>query len=509
MTGSAAENLIEALTRRCEQLKNVFRLQGMIARERDNRKLSALIISEINRLVDVDRGSLFLYDSISGELRAAYAEGLPADSLIVPLRMGVIGAAILRRQTINIVNAYQNEFFCKMVDLESGYRTDSVLAMPILTRQGNVIGGLQLINKLGGRFTHADEDRLKAVASDLASSSAAGRIDPQLARQKMAGLQEEVECDRGAVFQLDEAAGQLVSVYASGLDRQITLRTRVGIAGLVALTGKTLVVCDPANDPRFDSSFDSLTGYRTLNILSVPLKATSYGTLGVIQVINRRRGDFDADDIELLETIAGVVAIVVENGNLVQDVDKQFHSFLEVMAASLDARDKLTASHSLRVAEIALNIARVLGFDADDLDILKVAAMLHDYGKIGVDDAVLRKKGKLDEAEYCHMKAHAEMTHEILDRVYLTSKYRSVPLIAAAHHEALDGSGYPHGLHGQEIPFMTKILTVADVFEALTADRHYRPGMDRKAALAILDAGIGTRFDARVVAALKQSLVSI
>ena len=198
MAGSAAESLIKALTRRCEQLKSVFRLQGMITRERDNKKLSALIISEITRLVDVDRGSVFLYDSISGELRAAYAEGLPADSLIVPLRMGVIGAAILRRQTINIVNAYQSEFFCKMVDLESGYRTDSVLAMPILTQQGNIIGGLQLINKLNGRFTHADEDRLKAVAGDLGVSSADGRINPQLAKQKMAGLQEQVECDRGA-----------------------------------------------------------------------------------------------------------------------------------------------------------------------------------------------------------------------------------------------------------------------------------------------------------------------
>jgi putative nucleotidyltransferase with HDIG domain len=179
------------------------------------------------------------------------------------------------------------------------------------------------------------------------------------------------------------------------------------------------------------------------------------------------------------------------------------------MAASLDARDKLTASHSHRVAEIALKIARVLGFDADDLDILKVAAMLHDYGKIGVDDAVLRKKGALDEAEYRHMKSHAATTHEILDRVYLTSKYRSVPLIAAAHHEVLDGSGYPHGLSSQEIPFMTKILTVADVFEALTADRHYRQGMDQIAALAILDEGSGTKFDARLVAALKQSLTDV
>ncbi|MFA7268272.1 MAG: HD domain-containing phosphohydrolase [Sterolibacterium sp.] len=505
VANNAPEQLTDALSLRCERFKNIFRLQGMIARERDNRKLSAIIMHEVTRLVDVDRGSLFLYDNITGELRAAYADGLEADSLIVPLRMGVIGAAILQRHCINIVNAYQNEFFCSTVDADSGYRTDSVLAMPIVTQQGNVIGGLQLINKLVGRFTLEDEDRLNAIAEYLAATSSEGWIDTELARQKIDVLREEVGCDRCAVFQLDEATGQLVSVYANGLDKQITLRVRVGIAGLVALNGKTLVVLDPAKDPRFNPSFDRLTGYQTRNILTVPLKASSNGTLGVIQLINRRCGDFSDDDIELLETIAGVVAVVVENGNLVSDIDRQFHSFLETMTASLDARDKLTASHSCRVAEIALKIALELGFDADDLDILKVAAMLHDYGKIGVNDAVLRKNGMLDEAEYRHMKTHAEMTHEILEKVYFTRKYRGVPLIAASHHEALDGSGYPRGLHGQNIPFMAKILTVADVFEALSSDRHYRKKMDKAAAMAILDAGIGTKFDAKVVAALKRS----
>lgn len=505
MTGiDNSQELIETLANRCDRLRDIFKLQGLIALERDSSKLPALIMREVTRLLDVDRGTLFLYESTTHELRTVYADGLASGTIVVPLKMGLIGTAIVRRQSINTVNAYEHVFFNDSVDAYSGYRTDSLLAMPIIDAGGRILGGLQLLNKSTGRFTAMDEAVLAEATSRLAAQSADGRIDPSAAKDELDALLDALECDRGTVFQLDEKAGQLVSIHASDMDRQISLRVKLGIAGLVALTGETLAVTDPASDDRFDASFDKRTGYRTRNILCVPLKAATGESLGVIQVINRDNGCFTGDDVELLETIAGVVAISVENGNLVRDIDLQFHSLLEVMAASLDARDELTSGHSHRVTEIAMGIAATLGFVPDDLDILKVAAMLHDYGKIGVDDAVLRKNGKLDEAEYHHMKTHASSTHEILEKVRFARKYRSVPLIASSHHEALDGSGYPRGLRSGEIPFMAKILTVADVFEALTADRHYRKGMSERDAFAILDGGTGTKFDARIVAALRQ-----
>lgn len=495
--------LIETLADRCERLRDIFRLQGVIAQERESNKLPSLIMSEVTRLLDVDRGTFFLYESTSHELRTVYADGISAGTIVVPLKMGLIGTAIVRRQSINTVNAYEHVYFNDAVDADSGYRTDSLLAMPIIDTQGRILGGLQMLNKSSGRFTPQDEARVAQTAGRIASCCAAGRIHPDQARDEIDALTQALECGRGTVFQLDEQAGLLHSVHASDMKEQITLRVKLGIAGLVALTGETLVVADPSSDDRFDASVDRRTGYRTRNILCVPLRGTTGESLGVIQVINRKHGTFNSDDVELLETIAGVVAISFENGNLVRDIDRQFHSLLEVMAASLDARDELTAGHSHRVTEIAMGIAQSLGFATEDLDILKVAAMLHDYGKIGVDDAVLRKNGRLDESEYSHMKTHASSTHEILEKVSFARKYRSVPLIASSHHEALDGTGYPRGLQGSEIPFMAKILTVADVFEALTADRHYRKGMTEAEAFAILGAGVGTKFDARIVEALR------
>jgi HD-GYP domain-containing protein (c-di-GMP phosphodiesterase class II) len=492
---------------RFESLRSVFLLQTALAAEADSRCLPAMIISEAKRLLDVDRGSLFLFDGESSELRTAHADGLESGSLVVPLRMGVVGAAILRRHRINIVNAYEHIYFNDAIDQVAGYRSDSLLAEPIINDADVVIGGVQLVNKLGGRFNLADEERVGEFARQLARLCPNGVIDPEIARSEMEPLLHQIGCDRGTIYQLDDSSGELVSVYASGTDHRIRLRIKLGIAGLVALTGQTRVVADAATDPRFDNSFDKRTGYVTRNILTVPLKTGTYETLGAIQLINRHCGGFDAEAIELLEMIAGVAAMTLHNRDLVRDIEVQFQSLLEVMAASLDSRDELTAGHSHRVAEIALRIATAMGFTPEDLDILRVAAMLHDYGKIGVDDAVLRKNGKLDDGEYGHMKQHAGTTHEILEKVRFARKYRSVPLIASSHHEALDGSGYPRGLRGHEIPFMAKILTVADVFEALTADRHYRKGMTPERALAIIDEGVGTKFDERIVEVLRRNVV--
>lgn len=191
---------------------------------------------------------------------------------------------------------------------------------------------------------------------------------------------------------------------------------------------------------------------------------------------------------------------------LFADQERQFHSMVAALAASIDAKDGLTAGHSSKVALHAVAIGGALGFGAEELDLLRVAAILHDYGKIGINDSVLKKEGVLDAEELVHMQMHASLSEDILKRIHFTRRYRSVPLIAACHHERLDGSGYPHGLTGREIPFMAKILTVADVFEALTSDRHYRKKTSSDEALEILDAGAGTRFDSHVVAALRRSL---
>jgi HD-GYP domain-containing protein (c-di-GMP phosphodiesterase class II) len=282
------------------------------------------------------------------------------------------------------------------------------------------------------------------------------------------------------------------------------LDLNVGIAGLVAITGQDLNIEDAYADFRFDKRTDEKTGYRTRSILCVAIKNHSGNVLGVIEAINKNDGNFNDADLEILRSLSSIVSISVENAMLFSDQNRQFHSFIEVLAASIDAKDPLTAGHSQKVAEYALGIARELSLGDHDIDSLYVAALLHDYGKLGIDDNVLKKPGKLTCEEYRHVKQHAEKTEDLLEKMYFMPKYRDVPLVASCHHERLDGNGYFKGLKAHEIPFKSKILAVADVFEALTAKRHYRDALTPEVAFGIMERDAGTAFDAAIVAAMKK-----
>jgi len=463
----------------------------------------------VTELLDVDRSSLFLFEPDTMQLRATYAEGATENVLVVPLRMGIVGVAILTRKTLNIANAYEHPYFNPDIDAQAGYKTHCLLVAPILAEDGVALGGLEMINKSSGRFSRDDEHAVESAAARLAQLAAQGRLDAAAAAAEVAALRQSMVCERGSVLMLDDLAGQLVALYADGVpEEQIALNFKLGIAGVVAVTGDSLVIGDAAADRRFDASYDRRTGYRTRNILCVPMKNPKGDVLGVIQAINRSDGIFTEADTEMLTSVAGVVAIAIDNALLLEEHERQFLSMIKALAASIDAKDTLTAGHSHRVAEISLGIGGEMGFSSAELDVLRVAAMLHDYGKIGIDDKVLKKEGKLNDEEYTHMKRHAAISFSILDTIYFERKYRSVPLIASSHHETLDGSGYPRGLVSNEIPFMAKILAIADIFEALTADRHYRKGMEQLQALEIIEEGVGRKFDANVFAALKNYLAA-
>jgi putative nucleotidyltransferase with HDIG domain len=219
--------------------------------------------------------------------------------------------------------------------------------------------------------------------------------------------------------------------------------------------------------------------------------------------INKVDGHFSNYDRDMLTSLASPVAMFVENAILFDEQNRQFNSILEVLAASIDAKDPLTAGHSKKVAEYSIGIARELGFREDDIDILRVAALLHDYGKLGTDDRILKKTSELTKEEFDHIKQHILNTKSILNKMFFARKYKKVPLLASFHHERLDGSGYSEGLKDDQIPFMSKILAVADVFEALMAKRHYHDKLSPEEAFKILDQEAGKKLHENVVAALK------
>ncbi|MCM2291187.1 HD domain-containing protein [Allorhizobium sp. BGMRC 0089] len=172
-------------------------------------------------------------------------------------------------------------------------------------------------------------------------------------------------------------------------------------------------------------------------------------------------------------------------------------------ARVIDAKSPFTSGHSDRVALFTDMIAEQMGMEPLARRRLKRAALLHDIGKLGVSNTVLDKPGKLDESEWALMRRHAEFSEQILSRV---SAFADLARIGGAHHERLDGKGYPRGLKGDEISFETRIVSTADVFDALTAERPYRAAMPVKKALAILWEGAGASHDPLCIRALEQAL---
>lgn len=318
-----------------------------------------------------------------------------------------------------------------------------------------------------------------------------------------------LKADRCTVFLIDRKNNELWSKVALGIEghKEIRFPMEKGLAGHVAMTGETVNIQNAYNDDRFNREIDMQTGYRTSNILCMPIRNLKYEIIGVFQVINKLEGNFTDTDEDLLVTIGSSAGIALENNRLfetqqrmLQEQKKLFNGFIDTLAASIDARDKITAGHSMRVTQYSVLLCQKAGIDKDHTETISQAAMLHDIGKIGIKDSVLQKKGKLTNEEYQHIQTHVKLTHDILSKIAATSEsFKDVVEIASSHHEKFNGKGYFRHQDGLRIPLGGRILAVADVFDAITSIRHYRDRMPIQDAIKIIREGANDHFDSRIV----------
>lgn len=321
-----------------------------------------------------------------------------------------------------------------------------------------------------------------------------------------------LNADRCTVFLLDKENKELWSKVATGMGSQeIRFSINKGLAGHVAINGTTINIKDAYNDDRFNKDIDSKTGYKTKTILCMPIRNMEHEIIGVFQVLNKYNGTFSTEDEDILIALGSSAGIALENTRLFNHQQKMleeqkllFDSFIDTLAASIDARDKITSGHSSRVKMYSQLICDVLNLVSEEKEVIKHAATLHDIGKIGIKDSVLQKEGKLTDEEYKHIQQHAFITHEILNKIYLSDKYTQVADIAASHHEKFNGTGYFKKLAGENIPLGGRILAVADVFDAITSKRHYRDKMPIKDAMGIISKDAGSHFDPQIVNAFFQ-----
>ncbi len=310
-----------------------------------------------------------------------------------------------------------------------------------------------------------------------------------------------LDADRCTVFLLDEEKNELWSIVALGIGKgkEIRFPAEKGIAGHVATTGEVLNIPDAYKDPRFNPEIDKKTGYKTRNMLTMPLTNREGIIIGVFQILNKEGGPFTSKDEELLSAISHITATTVENSLLYEEQVESLNSFVETLSATLDTRDYITAGHSRRVTMYTLALCQQMKMTENTCEELRFAGLLHDIGKLCIPESVLFKAGKLTEEEYETIKRHPAVTREILGSIHFPRKLKNVTEIASTHHERLNGRGYPDGLKKKEIPLGGRMLALADVFDALTSRRQYRDREPIEKVWSIIEQEISETFDPKVV----------
>jgi len=344
-------------------------------------------------------------------------------------------------------------------------------------------------------------------------------LDPEVVREKaLEATCKLIRCETASLFLVDSAKAELYWETALGeVGKELKKSIRLpidnqSIAGYVAMSGESLVINDVPNDPRHFKKAASKGGFRSLSMICVPLRARDQ-VIGVLQALNKLPSipakasrhewpDFFEEDRKILETLSHQVAIAVENSRLYTGLKKGFFETVEALAEAIEKKDHYTGGHTKRVVHYSMCIAKYLDLTQEQLERIRLGAILHDVGKIGIEDHILKKNAPLEKDEWVVMQTHPELGYDIMSRV---EGLKDVMGGMRYHHERWDGKGYPLGLKGEEIPLLARIIAVADTFDAMVSTRPYRKGLEPVIAYDEIVKNKGTQFDPRVVEAFVQA----
>ena len=372
-----------------------------------------------------------------------------------------------------------------------------------------------VLSALRGRDDRLDvgERRLKALVESVTSLASSLDLGTMLATSLKVALRES-SGTAGYVLLTDETdPHRLYAEVASGkeaFDFPETIEVGQGLSGYVVQMRQLVAMANHDGQGECDG-----IELGSRSAVSLPLTARVYQgstdaaedqILGALTVIGPDgRKDFDGTDLQVLQSIGSMMAVAVANARMESRRRTTFLRTLESLATALEARDEYTRGHSQRVCEVSMMMGEALGFTAEALEELRVGTILHDIGKIGVRDNILNKDARLNDEEFAVMKTHPVIGYEICKPLMLSE---GVLMIIRNHHEKLDGSGYPDGLKGGELPPPLRVVCVADAFDAMSSRRPYRNVMAIERVVAELSKGAGVQFDPVIVEALKNLIAT-
>jgi PAS domain S-box-containing protein/putative nucleotidyltransferase with HDIG domain len=519
--------------RLADEFKALYETAYELTTQHDTNLLLQDIANRAKRLLDAGRCGIHLHEAANREFVFAISTDSAHPAIQTRLKWGegLVGKVAEARETI-IVDHYSHwehrrPYHAGISGMES------VIGAPMIYR-GELLGVITVGDGIptSRKFTQDDAGLLSLFAEYAASAVHHNRLlaetQQNLRRVKALHQIDQAICsnldlamtmnlfllhastqlvvDAADVLLLNPITNTLEFVAGIGFKtpalQHTHLRLGFGLAGRAALERKMITIPDLKReiDGLERSPFieaENFVAYRAAPLIS------KGKVNGVLEVFHRRPVQPDEDWNDFVDTLAGQAAIAIENALMFENLQRSnadlslaYDATIEGWSRALDLRDNETEGHTLRVTELSLRLARSLGIEGAELVHFRRGALLHDIGKMGVPDAILFKPEKLSQEEWQVMMRHPDLAIEMLSPIAYLKLALDIPY---CHHEKWDGTGYPRGLEGAEIPLAARIFSVVDVWDALRSDRPYRPAWEETNVLEYLRSEAGKYFDPRVV----------
>ncbi len=509
-----------------EKLKILTKITEALSSFSTHDEIFDFILSSVRAIYGVEYVAILMVDRGTHHLQIVRSCGYPEERLRnvkIKIGEGVTGKVVLRGNPVIVHDVFSDHDYVSGDD-----RVRSEMAVPL--RVNNRVVGVLSVESTQEKYFSNDDLELFALfaaqvsafichfnlysSMDATSKTLERKIEQLMninavAKNIVSTVSPDMifnnilqslrsvapEADRFAFLMFDREEKCLIVKSAIGHCANIIDQIRVlpgqGITGSSFTMKQSLIVHDVSLDSRF-------LRFNLENVgseMSLPLIVNG-DTLGIIDIVSSKKHAFKSIEQDFMDTIVSFASVAIGNSLLFEDNKQAYFQTISCLAEALDARDSYTKGHSERVTRYALEIAGRMNIAGSDYEILKYASILHDIGKIGIVDDILHKKFKLTEEEYEVIKSHPSFGEKILKPVSFLKEIRQ---IVRHHHEKFDGTGYPEGLTGEKIPLLSRIISVADSFDAMTSSRPYRDTISFEDAVTELLQNRGTQFDPNIV----------
>ena len=514
------------------ELEAIARVSARLRTARTFNEMLSRLLDQAITLVEAGAGSIWLYDPVNEivELKMQQSWNKEYMGSSVKLGEGIPGLVVQQGKTIVAREFHQAKHVPEgnrnqippgiggaCVPLHTEDSIVGVMCIHVTLPRELTMGEMRILNALaeiGGNSIHRMQlheqtvkqlERLAALRSiDRAISSV---FDVQVTLTIVLNeVVKQLQVDAASVLLIQPGSSRLEFVAGQGFyTRNIestSLRLGEGNAGRAALERRIVQVPDLAAPVVNFTRAQLLADEGFVSYYTVPL-ITKGEVKGVLEIFHRSRLNPNREWLDFLETLGGQTAIAIENSMLFEDLQRSnfelamaYDATIEGWSRALDLRDRETEGHTQRVTDMTLRFARKMGLSEERLTLIKRGALLHDIGKMGIPDSILHKPEGLSEEEQAIMRQHPQLAYDMLEPIAYLRDALNIPY---CHHEKWDGTGYPRGLAGTQIPLEARLFTIMDVWDAITTDRPYRKGWPRKEALDYIRGESGKYFDPQLV----------